>query len=100
MPVNNLFSDIEFLSKKPVVKKIIKSKKFNVVRVCLEKGVEIKPHPEPYAVFFLVLEGSGIFHSKQGEFELKKNDSLFIIIFFFDFPVSANRLGIVLSCNL
>ncbi len=78
MTSNNLLSDIEFLSKKPVLKKIIKSKKFNIVRVCLEKDVEIKPHPEPYAVFFLVLEGSGIFHSKHGEFKLKKNDSLFI----------------------
>ena len=78
MALNNLLSDIEFLSKKPVLKKIIKSKKFNIVRICLEKGLEIKPHPEPYATFFLVLEGSGIFTSKQGEFDLKKNDSLFI----------------------
>jgi len=75
---NNLLSDIEFLSNKPVLKKIIKSKKFNIVRICLEKNFEIKPHLEPYAVFFLVLEGSGIFTSKQGKFDLKKNDSLFI----------------------
>ena len=76
MALNNLLSDIEFLSKKPALKRIIKSKKFNIVRICLEKGLEIEPHPEPYAVFCLVLEGSGIFTSKQGEHDLKKNDSL------------------------
>ena len=73
-----MLSNIEFLSKKPVLKKIIKSKKFNIVRVCLEKDLEIKPHPEPYAVFFLVLEGSGIFTNSQGEFILEKNDFLFV----------------------
>ncbi len=78
MSLNNLLSNIEFLSNKPALKRIIKSKKFNIVRVCLEKGVEIEPHPEPYAVFFLVLEGSGMFTNKQGEFELKKNDIFFI----------------------
>ena len=71
--------DLEFLSGRPGLKRIVKSKKkFNIVRVCLEKGLEIEPHPEPYAVFFLVLEGSGIFTNKAGEFELKKNDFIFI----------------------
>ena len=71
--------DLEFLSGRPGLKRIVKSKKkFNIVRVCLEKGLEIDPHPEPYAVFFLVLEGSGIFTNKAGEFELKKNDFIFI----------------------
>lgn len=74
---DNLLSNITFSAKKPVLKKIIKSKMFNIVRVCLEKGLEILPHPEPYAVFFFILEGSGIFTSKDGEFELKKTDSLF-----------------------
>ena len=71
--------DLKFLSGRPGLKRIVKSKKkFNIVRVCLEKGLEIEPHPEPYAVFFLVLEGSGIFTNKAGEFELKKNDFIFI----------------------
>ncbi len=71
--------DLEFLSGRPALKRIVKSKKkFNIVRICLEKGLEIEPHPEPYAVFFLVLDGSGIFTNKAGEFELKKNDFIFI----------------------
>ena len=70
---------LEFLSRKPALKKIVKSKKkFNIVRVCLEKGLEIEPHPEPYAVFFLVLDGSGIFTKNVEEVKLKKNDFIFI----------------------
>ncbi|MHA1235843.1 MAG: cupin domain-containing protein [Promethearchaeota archaeon] len=77
--MKDFLSDLKFVSGKPALKRIVKSKKkFNIVRVCLEKGVEIEPHPEPYAVFFLVLEGSGIFTNKAGEFELKKNDFIFI----------------------
>lgn len=57
---------------------IVKSDKFNIVMVCLEKYQEIKPHPEPYAVFFFVLEGRGIFTSEKGEVELKKGDSIFL----------------------
>ena len=75
----DFLNNLEFLSGKPALKRIVKSKKkFNIVRICLEKGLEIEPHPEPYAVFFLVLEGSGIFTNKAGEFELKKNDFIFI----------------------
>jgi len=75
----DFLKELEFLSGKPALKRIVKSKKkFNIVRICLEKGLEIEPHPEPYAVFFLVLDGSGIFTNKAGEFELKKNDFIFI----------------------
>ena len=75
----DFLKDLEFLSGRPGLKRIVKSKKkFNIVRVCLEKGLEIEPHPEPYAVFFLVLDGSGIFTNKAGEFKLKKNDFIFI----------------------
>ena len=57
---------------------MIRSKKFNTVRVCLGKGVEIEPHPEPYAVFFYIIEGSGVFTSKEGEFTLNLGDSIFM----------------------
>ena len=77
--MKDFFSDLKFLSRKPVLKRIVKSKKkFNIVRICLEEGLEIEPHPEPYAVFFLVLEGSGIFTSEAGEVTLKKNGFQFI----------------------
>jgi len=75
----DFLKNLEFSSGKPALKRIVKSKKkFNIVRVCLEKGLEIEPHSEPYAVFFLVLDGSGIFTNKAGEFKLKKNDFIFI----------------------
>jgi len=77
--MKDFFSDLEFSSRKPKLKRIVKSKKkFNIVRICLEEGLEIEPHPEPYAVFFLVLDGSGIFTSEAGEVTLKKNGFLFI----------------------
>ena len=76
--MKDFLSDLEFLSGEPLLKTIIKSKKFNINRVCLETGLEIEPHPEPYAVFFLVLEGSGIFTSEAGEVTLKKNGFVFI----------------------
>ena len=78
MDIKNLLSKKEFFPEKPVKKDIIKSGMFNIVLVCLKKGQEIKPHPEPYAVFFLVLEGSGIYTSNKGKYKLKKNDGLFI----------------------
>jgi len=75
----DFLKNLEFLSGKPALKKIVKSKKkFNIVRVCLEKGLEIEPHPEPYAVFFLVLDSSGIFTKNVEEVKLKKNDFIFI----------------------
>ena len=78
MYAKNLLSKKEFSSEKPVKKDILTSRNFNIVIVCLEKGQEIKPHPEPYAVFFLVLEGKGIFTSSDGSVELSKQSCLSI----------------------
>jgi quercetin dioxygenase-like cupin family protein len=68
----------KFSSEKPNKEDIIKSDKFNIVVVCLEKDQEIKPHPEPYAVFFYVMEGRGIFTSEDEKVELNKGDSIFM----------------------
>jgi len=76
MYVKNLLSKKEFSSEKPVKKDILTSRNFNVVIVCLEKDQEIKPHPEPYAVFFLVLGGKGIFTNSEGSFELSKQSCI------------------------
>jgi quercetin dioxygenase-like cupin family protein len=78
MHTKNLLSKKEFSSEKPLKKDILKSEKFNIVLVCLEKGQEIKPHPEPYAVFFLVLEGKGIFTNSKGNFKLSENSGIYI----------------------
>ncbi len=77
MHIKNLVSKGNFLEK-PNKEDILKSDKFNIVVVCLEKDQEIKPHPEPYAVFFYVMEGRGIFTSEDEEVELNKGDSIFM----------------------
>ncbi|MHA1269392.1 MAG: cupin domain-containing protein [Candidatus Helarchaeota archaeon] len=78
MFIKNFLEKKESSLNKPTKKDIIKSKMFNIVIVSLKKGQEIPLHPEPYAVFFLVLEGSGIFTSESGKFNMKKNDGLFV----------------------
>ncbi len=78
MHIKNLVSKGKFSSENPNKEDILKSDKFNIVVVCLEKDQEIKPHPEPYAVFFYVMEGRGIFTSEEGELELNKGDSIFM----------------------
>ena len=78
MFIKNLLAKKEISLDKPVKKDIIKSEMFNIGLVSLKKGQEITPHPEPYAVFFLVLEGSGIFTSEKGKFKMKKNDGLYL----------------------
>lgn len=42
--MKDFLSDLEFLSGKPLLTTIIKSKMFNINRVCLETGFEIDPH--------------------------------------------------------
>jgi quercetin dioxygenase-like cupin family protein len=50
----------EFSRQGPVKKDLMKTAGSNIVLVCLEKGQVIPPHPEPYAVVFVVLQGEGI----------------------------------------
>ena len=78
MYTKNLLSKKEFSSEKPLKKDILKTKNFNVVLVCFEKDQKIKPHPEPYAVFFLVLEGKGVFTNSKGNFKLSENSGIYI----------------------
>ncbi len=78
MDVFSYLSDTNFETNKPVMKNVISSPNFNLVRVCLPAGLNIDPHPEPNATFFLVIEGSGIFTKGNETFEMHKNDSLFI----------------------
>lgn len=78
MKIDNILSFQKFSNERPVKTDILKSKKFNIVLVCLEKNQNIPPHPEPYAVFFLVLEGKGIFTKGKKCFELEKDSSIYI----------------------
>ena len=73
----NIISDINLFEEKIVKRDIIKTGNFNVVIVYLGKNQEILPHLEPYAVFFIILQGSGVFTTKQGTFSLQKNSSVY-----------------------
>ena len=55
----DLLSAAEFSPKNPVKKDLITTTGSNIVLVCLETGQVIPPHPEPYAVVFVVLQGEG-----------------------------------------
>ena len=60
-----------FSVSEPIKTDIIKTAGSNIVIVCLEEGQVIPPHPEPYAVVFVVLEGEGIITSGTVEHEVK-----------------------------
>lgn len=78
MKVDDVLSLRNFSAEGPVKTDLLISEKFNVALVCLETHHEIPPHPEPYAVFFLVLEGEGVFTSGDGTFELKRGSAIFM----------------------
>jgi quercetin dioxygenase-like cupin family protein len=55
----DLLDAAEFSREGPVKKDLVNTAGSNIVLVCLEDGQEILPHPEPYAVVFVVLQGEG-----------------------------------------
>jgi quercetin dioxygenase-like cupin family protein len=55
----DLLDAAEFSREGPVKKDLVSTAGSNIVLVCLEDGQEILPHPEPYAVVFVVLQGEG-----------------------------------------
>jgi quercetin dioxygenase-like cupin family protein len=63
----NLLDAAEFSASGPIKKDLIKTAGSNIVLVCLEAGQVIPPHPEPYAVVFVVLKGEGIITSGSVE---------------------------------
>jgi len=55
----NLCTLAKFSASGPVKKDLMKTAGSNIVIVGLETGQVIQPHPEPYAVVFVVLQGKG-----------------------------------------
>lgn len=55
----NLLNTAEFSATGPVKKDLMKTAGSNIVIVGFEAGQEIPPHPEPYAVVFVILQGEG-----------------------------------------
>jgi len=67
----NLLNAAEFSASGPVKKDLMKTAGSNIVLICLETGQEILPHPEPYAVVFVVLQGEGVITSGAVEYPVK-----------------------------
>jgi len=67
----DLQSAVKFSSTGPVKKDLMKTAGSNIVLVCLETGQMIPPHPEPYAVVFVVLQGEGTITSGTIEHPVK-----------------------------
>ena len=67
----DLLSAAEFSRQAPVKKDLIKTAGSNIVLVCLEEGRVISPHPEPYAVVFVVLQGEGTITAGTVEYPVK-----------------------------
>ena len=67
----NLLAAAEFSATGPVKKDLMKTAGSNIVIVGLETGQMIPPHPEPYAVVFVVLQGEGIITSGNVEHPVK-----------------------------
>ncbi|MFA4877065.1 MAG: hypothetical protein WC586_06595 [Methanoregula sp.] len=61
----------EFSASGPVKKDLMKTAGSNIVIVGLETGQVIPPHPEPYAVVFVVLQGEGTITSGTIEHPVK-----------------------------
>ena len=78
MQIDDVLSLRNYSARGPVKTDVLRTEKFNIVLVCLETNQEIPPHPEPYAVFFLVLEGEAVFTSSEGSFELTRGSAIFI----------------------
>jgi len=67
----------EFSKTQRIKKDICKTKMFNIVLVCLEKGQEIPPRPEPYDVCFYVMDGQGTFTVGDKQAELAAGSMVF-----------------------
>jgi len=67
----DLLKEAEFSASGPVKKDLMKTAGSNIVIVGLETGQVIPPHPEPYAVVFVVLQGEGIMTAGSVEHRVK-----------------------------
>ncbi len=66
----NLLDAARFSPDGPMKTDIALTAGSKIVLVCLEQGQVIPPHPEPYAVVFVVLEGAGVITAGAVEHEV------------------------------
>ncbi len=68
----------EFSSEGRVKKDLLKTKGFNAVLVCLDAGQEIRPHPEPYEVLFVVIEGEGTIMGGDDRYSVRPGNAVYV----------------------
>jgi len=78
MEANNVLNQLTFSENSPVKTMLLQQEHFELVRIALGNGVKIPPHQGGHAVFFMVLQGRGIFTCGEEEVELEQNQYLFI----------------------
>jgi quercetin dioxygenase-like cupin family protein len=78
MENNNMLKQLTFSKNSPVKTMLLQQEHFELMRIALGKGVIIPPHQGGHAVFFLVLQGKGIFTCGEGEVELAQNQYVYI----------------------
>ncbi|BAI61941.1 hypothetical protein MCP_1869 [Methanocella paludicola SANAE] len=78
MSLIDLSALIEFSRVGRVKKDLIKTKGFNAILVCLDAGQEISPHPEPYEVLFVVIEGEGTITCGDGRYGVKPGSAVYV----------------------
>ena len=78
MQTNNMLKQLKFSKEGPVKTMLFQQEHFGLVRIALGKGAIIPPHQGGHAVFFLVLQGKGIFTCGVRDVELSQNQYVYI----------------------
>jgi quercetin dioxygenase-like cupin family protein len=78
MSLIDLNSLYEFSGEGRVKKDLLKTKGFNAVLVCLDAGQEIPPHPEPYEVLFIIIEGEGIITCGDDRYSVRPGNAVYV----------------------
>jgi len=56
---------------------IFKERNIKIVIIKMAKDQKIDPHPENYAVFFFIIQGSAIFTTGNGTYKIIKNEAIY-----------------------
>ena len=78
METNNVFNQLTFSENSPVKTMLLQHEHLELLRIAFGKGVKIPPHQGEHAVFFLVLQGRGIFTHGEENVEMVQNQYLYI----------------------
>jgi len=78
MSLIDLLALYEFSSEGRVKKDLLKTKGFNAVLVCMDAGQEIPPHPEPYEVLFVVIEGEGTITCGNDRYGVRPGSAVYV----------------------